>query len=406
MQRPASDDRPAEAGQTPEAPPAKRDGPLSKRDVTTPSHSAKDAEKSVPPVGEEKPQSSRRELVWALGVFSFSAVGMTTGNKLAVEYLRDKSTGTALPATLVLLQMIGTLVLLGLNYSKIDPSLVSLHHARKWLPIFVLSASAMYTSARSFVYVNVSFVIIMRNVGTFLTTAVEYFVRKQQVSTETLLAEATILAGIVMYGHGMIHFKEFWPGFFWCTANTVLITGWSVLLKYKMDNDPDISALNKFAMSFYNNLMGVPYFLGAAIATNEHKLWSSVFTKVSIAGWVVILCTCGIGYMISTSGFALTRLVSATTYNVVNNLVKVVNILFGLIILRDSFPGAMSVAGCFVALGAGAWYSAQATIEKQRESIEPCSPMKVIPLALAIAGATAALLYGNSRTDPVAAFAP
>eukprot|EP01062_Namystynia_karyoxenos_P020958 TRINITY_DN17953_c0_g1_i1.p1 TRINITY_DN17953_c0_g1~~TRINITY_DN17953_c0_g1_i1.p1 ORF type:complete len:400 (+),score=105.48 TRINITY_DN17953_c0_g1_i1:87-1286(+) len=355
---------------------------------------------SAPAAGnaDDAKAAGRQELAWAVGVFGFSAVGMTTGNKMAVEYLRDTETNIALPATLVLLQMIGTVALLLVNYRQIDPELITLRHAWKWVPIFVLSASGMYTSAKSFAYVNVSFVIIMRNVGTFLTTGVEYFVRGQQVSTQTLLAEATILAGIVMYGASMLHVKDFWAGFFWCTANTVIITAWSVLLKHRMDSDPDIRALNKFAMSLYNNTMGIPYFLAAAVSTGEHKLWTPVFRRLSPAGWAVILVTCGIGYMISTSGFALTRLVSATTYNVVNNLVKVVNILFGLIVLGDRFPGYVSVAGCVVALGGGMWYSAQVTQEKEKGSVEPCRPWRVLLGVLLVATATGLVLGAQARS--------
>eukprot|EP00756_Hemistasia_phaeocysticola_P000190 Hpha_TRINITY_DN10129_c0_g1::TRINITY_DN10129_c0_g1_i1::g.131453::m.131453/K15356/VRG4, GONST1; GDP-mannose transporter len=380
-----------------------KDEALSKRDVSTPNCqpsprlSEKVLSPNPAPLDKDKVDASKRELVWAIGVFGFSAVGMTTGNKLAVEYLRDKESEVALPGTLVLLQMLGTLMLLGVNWSKIDPSLVSWKHAWKWVPIFCLSATGMYTSARAFVYVNVSFVIIMRNLGTFLTTAVEYFVRKQQVSTQTLLAEAAILAGIVLYGHSMVHVKDFWKGIFWCSSNTLVITAWSVLLKHRIDNDPDVKALNKFAMSFYNNLMGVPYFFSAAVLTNEHKYWKPVFSGLTPAGWVVVLITCAIGFMISTSGFALQRLVTATTFNVINNLVKVVNILFGLVFLNDKFPGTLSVAGCIIALLAGGWYSAQATHEKTTGHIEPFDIFKVLPGWALIGGCTSGVIWYFSR---------
>eukprot|EP01062_Namystynia_karyoxenos_P030370 TRINITY_DN22701_c0_g1_i1.p1 TRINITY_DN22701_c0_g1~~TRINITY_DN22701_c0_g1_i1.p1 ORF type:complete len:484 (+),score=135.84 TRINITY_DN22701_c0_g1_i1:88-1452(+) len=333
------------------------------------------AEKQAAP----SPRSaSRGELVWAIAVFGFSAVGMTTGNKMAVEHLRHKETDATLPATLVLMQMLGTLLLLFLNRQRIDPALISVRHAWKWLPIFICSATGMYTSAKSFVYVNVSFVIIMRNCGTLLTTAAEFVFRKQVASTQTIVAEAVILAGIVIYGRSMIHFKDFWPGLFWCTANTVVITGWSVLLKYRLDTDPEVKELNKFAMSLYNNAMGVPYFVAAAVSGGEHLRWAVILPNVTTVGWLVVLATCGIGFMISTSGFALTRIVSATTYNIINNLVKVVNILFGLVFLGDTFPGIVSILGCVIALGGGAWYSMHVLREREQKETEPCQPVRVV----------------------------
>ena len=78
--------------------------------------------------------------------------------------------------------------------------------------------------------------------------------------------------------------------------------------------------------------------------------------SVTIGGWAWVTITCVLGFMISTSGFGLQKLVSATTFLVVNNVTKFLNILLGLLFLNDSI-GFHDGGGCVIAIGAGAWYS-------------------------------------------------
>ena len=92
------------------------------------------------------------------------------------------------------------------------------------------------------------------------------------------------------------------------------------------------------------------------VVQGEHQVMVQKLESVTFSGWAWVVITCVLGFMISTSGFGLQKLVSATTFLVVNNVTKFLNIFLGLVFLGDSI-GFHDGGGCVVAIGAGAWYS-------------------------------------------------
>ncbi|KAJ9462786.1 GDP-mannose transporter GONST2 [Diplonema papillatum] len=296
--------------------------------------------------------------VMALVQFGFSSVGMMIGNKMAMDYLKDPETGVALPSTLVTLQVIGTLALLFHFRHLIDHEKLNAKCIVSWLPIVTLFAGMLFTSAKTFQFVHVSFVIIIRNVGAIVTTIVEYFVRNTTVNARVLAAEVTIVIGTVVYGQeGLHHFQDFWLGLSWCLANVLCQTLYGVTLKYKMDHDPAIRDMSKYTMSLFNNLLCLPYVIVVALVSGEPAYFTLVLPQVSMTGWSVVVATCAIGFMISTSGFGLQKLVSATTFLVINNMTKILNIILGILFLKDQLPNSLSLFGCIVSLAGGFWYS-------------------------------------------------
>ena len=177
-----------------------------------------------------------------------------------------------------------------------------------------------------------------------------------------------------MYGHeGIKHFKDFWVGMQWCLLNVLCQTLYGVTLKYKMENDEDIKEMSKYTMSLFNNLLCLPYLIVVAIGAGEPSHYGEILVRVPAHGWLLILITCAIGFMISTSGFGLQKLVSATSFLVINNMTKILNIILGVIFLDDHLPGFFAVLGCFVSLGGGFWYSFEVMAlneKKKRERIE------------------------------------
>ena len=122
-------------------------------------------------MSDEKGQKTNTQaFMSALAQFCFSSVGMMIGNKMAMDYLRDPVTEKALPSTLVVIQVLGTLLLLFVFREKIDHDKLTKETAVSWAPIVTLFAGMVYTSAKTFQYVHVSFVIIVRNVGAIITT--------------------------------------------------------------------------------------------------------------------------------------------------------------------------------------------------------------------------------------------
>lgn len=301
----------------------------------------KDSDMSAPP-----PPTSKSAFISAVMQFCISSVGMMLGNKLAVDAL-------PLPCTLVIIQAVGTLLLLAFFRSSLDR--IKPDIAVQWLPIAVLFTLMLYTSLKSFVYVSVSTVLIFRNVGAIITTVVEYFVRGEVVNTEIVLSELTIVLGAVMYGWGSASFS--WIGFFWIMVNVCAQVAYGVLVKHRMDKKPQFKEMSKFTMSLYNNTLAIPMLMVVLLLQSEQFVVLERIEAVTPVGWGWIAVTCILGFMISTSGFGLQKLVSATTFLVINNVTKFLNIFLGLMFLQDKIVGLLDGSGCVIAILAGFWYS-------------------------------------------------
>eukprot|EP01063_Lacrimia_lanifica_P001995 TRINITY_DN11036_c0_g1_i1.p1 TRINITY_DN11036_c0_g1~~TRINITY_DN11036_c0_g1_i1.p1 ORF type:complete len:362 (+),score=116.22 TRINITY_DN11036_c0_g1_i1:74-1159(+) len=351
------------------------------------------------------------QLGMALLQYGFSSVGMMLGNKLAMDFVKDEETGVALPSTLVIIQVLGTLVLLWFVREHIDQTKLKKECFISWLPIVTLFAGMLYTSAKTFQYVHVSFVIVMRNIGAIVSTVIEWKLRGTSIDLSTMLSELCIVCGTYMYGYGNhSYFKDFWAGSFWVSVNVLCQCLYGVILKMKMDQDPDIKSMSKYTMSLFNNAMCLPYLVVVAIVAGEPASYGSILPAIPMQGWATIGVTCAIGFMISTSGFGLQKLVSATTFIVVNNLTKILNIVLGIAFMGDKLPNPSSLVGCAVSVGGGAWYSyammKAAEAKKQQERVREQTPPGLSPArspaAVDIEGGSRAR-SGSSRrpTTPV-----
>jgi drug/metabolite transporter (DMT)-like permease len=301
---------------------------------------------SVGAAGDEAPGRSM-EFMSAVAQFTFASVSMMLGNKLAVTYL-------PLPCTLVFIQALGTLLLL-VTVVRGEVDRPTMRTAQRWLPIAVLFTFMLYTSLKSFVYAGVATVLIFRNIGAIFTTVVEYFVRGVTVNARIVASEVLIVIGAVMYGWGAIDFS--WVGLFWILINVAGQVAYGVLLKKMMDVQPSFKEMSKFTMSMYNNLLAMPLVLVILVLQGEQHTFGGHADDVSGFGWAVILLTCFLGFLISTAGFGLQKLVSATTFIVINNMTKFLNLILGMAFLNDKLAGFYDACGCLIALGAGCWYS-------------------------------------------------
>ncbi|ORC84348.1 GDP-mannose transporter [Trypanosoma theileri] len=283
--------------------------------------------------------------VHAISVFCVSSVGMMLSNKLAVVAL-------PLPCTLVLMQMVATLALLIPFRSQVER--LKLQNVQKWIPVATLFAAMLYTSMKSFVYATVPTVIIIRNLGSIFTTVAEYYTLGERVNDEIILSQFVIFLGAVIYGWSNSTFTMI--GLFWMLLNVFAQGFYGILVKHMTSNVPEFSSATKYTLALYNNVMAMPMVFVLFLFGEVMKL-DSLLPRVTSFGWFWIGVTCILGFMISTSGFGLQKLVSAATFIVINNLTKFFNILIGVFIMGDSM-GFTDGSGCVIALAAGAWYSA------------------------------------------------
>lgn len=316
---------------------------------------------SPAPVG-----TTTRDTLEALGLFVIASVGMMLINKLAIIAL-------PLPSTLMIIQLVATIGLLYAsgkvrtgdnNKSKaksifdyiisfggvLDPKI-----AKRWTPISALFSAMIFTSATSFLHASVSSILVFRNVTALISTAVDYVFRGSKVNTEVVLSEVVIVIGAALYGGSSATFT--WAGLFWMLLNGAAQVGYGVILKREMDVNPDVKAMKKYTMSLYNNVMSLPLIIAIFLLQGEQAQVAAGLANVSGNGWIVIIVSCIFGFLISTSGFGLQQLVSATTFIVINNLAKFVNITLGMLFLNERISSPAEWCGCIVAFAGGLWYS-------------------------------------------------
>ena len=188
-----------------------------------------------------------------------------------------------------------------------------------------------------------------------MTTVAEYYVRGTVVNANIIASEVVIVVGAVLYTGGAVDLSA--QGMTWILSNVGAQVAYGILLKLRIDSHPSLKKLSRFSMSMYNNVLATPMILVVLFVQGEHEQFSFVLPNVDTWGWFLVLLTCVFGFIISTSGFALQKLVSAATFLVINNLAKFINILLGVFVLNDRIIGWNGVGGCVLALGVGAWYS-------------------------------------------------
>ena len=293
------------------------------------------------------PMTQSKEVAMAAAWFAASSIGMMTGNKVATNHL-------PLPSTLVMLQAMATCVPLAVNKDVLglEKKLVI-----KWLPVAALFSLMLFTSMQSFLYCTVSTILVFRNVATVCSTVVEFLVRGKKANVNIVLSELTIILGCVIYGWGQLGIS--WWGFFWIMMNVAAQVAYGNLVKVYLNTLKDGKGqdLSKYTCAYYNNLLCLPFFMVTFFIWGEHNKIATNVATISPWGWGIIVFTCLCGYFLATTGFGLQKLVSATTFLVVNNMVKIANILLGMMFLNDRFTSIWAAVGCIVSLGAGVWYS-------------------------------------------------
>jgi hypothetical protein len=283
----------------------------------------------------------------ALLQYTCASVLMMAGNKLAVGFM-------PLPCALVVIQAVGTLLIMLVVTPK-DILGFRLAVAAKWLPIAVAFAFVLFTGLKSFMYVSVGTLLVFRNVSAIVSTVVEYFVRGVTVNARIVLAQVAIVCGAVCYGSGSIEFT--WIGLLWIMINISSQVGYSVTVKKMSDVFPEFKAMTKYEMSTYNNILAIPIVGAMGLAMGEHARVAAVAGALEPYGAGVVVLSALLGFAISTTGFGLQKLTTASTFLVIGNLIKFVNLGVSYLFFGMKLTGFLDTFGCVLALLAGAWYS-------------------------------------------------
>jgi len=224
----------------------------------------------------------------------------------------------------------------------------------KWSVVPFFFTGMLYTSIQSLHEMSLSGVLILRNVLPLFTLFAEktLFGKPSEVTASMLVSMLVALLGTVVYSCWNVTVTR--SGIHFVLANCVL-TVVDRILQRNFLHDPDFSVSLPLCM-VWNNFLGTLLICGLAFANRELFLWQKMAGEASVATWYLILfsciCGCSVGYL----GLKCQKMVSATTFLMLQNFTKVFLILIGMECFGDRLWG-ISALGCLLSMCGMMWYS-------------------------------------------------
>ena len=282
-------------------------------------------------------------------LYCLSGSGLTVLNKVVVS-------NSKIPNTLTCLQCLATAILLlcgsWLKKSVFGDLSFRLEVVKDWLFLVLLFVLMLVSSMYALIHVSITTLIVLRNLTTLTTAAFDCFILKTSFDKVQICSLIALVIGAIIYGLHDLSYSA--VGYGWLGLNCMSTTGYQVYVKVLIKKHP----LSNWEMSFYNNVLCLPLLACFAVLKDElGELRSSIddgsFTP--LVKWSIVL-SCAFGFMLSTSAFALNKLITATSMMVVNNVNKFGLIFFSEFLLQSSLSVTSSV-GCVMALISAVIYS-------------------------------------------------
>lgn len=279
---------------------------------------------------ETTSKSINIKIVLTLLLYCVSGTLLTLVNKLAI---------VAFPFTNILLVLQnGATVLLLLIHFYFSPPIsetwptLSLDIFKIWIPVVLLFVTMLTSSLFALLYVSVPTLIVIRNLSTLSVAVLEYFILGNRIDSLSIATLLGMIVGAVFYAMHDLTFSI--QGYAWLCVNIIGTSVYQVHIK-KVVNMPIMKDHGAIEMSYYNNLISLPILVILAYIMGEFKVLLSDFQSMyppEIKSICVVLLSCLFGFLLSTSAFALNKLISPTSIMVANNVNK-----FALIILSELF---------------------------------------------------------------------
>jgi GDP-mannose transporter len=198
--------------------------------------------------------------------------------------------------------------------------------------IFILFKASLMVQLFALQNVSSVTLIVFRNLCTLVVAFFERLVLGSEINSLAAFSLVGILCGAFLYALNDIQFSVI--GYVWLIVNVACTAAFQVYVKSLIANLPKEGpgSLGPFGMSYFNNVISLPVFGILAALTGEITQLQELVYFLSVKSWFVIVSSALLGFTLSTSAFLVTKLVTATTMMVANNVNK-----FALIILSELF---------------------------------------------------------------------
>jgi solute carrier family 35 protein len=270
-------------------------------------------------------------LCWSFGACSLA---MNVLNKVLVTNLKSPA---LLTAAQMFMTLIGTLILVRHRLTGTTTQCL------KWCFVPLLFCGMLLSSFLTYEYLTLSLLMIIRNVGPLVTLPIEYFIMPTDkcpyVTRRMIIALLVVLASTFLYVEGIS--VSSW-GILFAVLNMLLAIADRVAQRRLLTTE--CKDLSLETCMFLNNSVGMVPILGFALATGEMNVFDTgaLFSNMT----TVLLVLYGvIGTGICYFALAVQREITATSFMVVQNAVRMAVVLFGIFCFADPIGWPYQVIG-------------------------------------------------------------
>jgi len=295
--------------------------------------------------GGESPKMLRLSL-FGLSL-SLCSWGMTVANKYVILRIQSPSFVVAVQMTI---SVVVSIILAGGQLS------FESKQVRMWIIVPFIACVQLWTSLYTMEHLTLSMLMIIRNLGPLVTLPIETFVmptdvKRPVVSCASVCALCLVLASAATYMGGQ---PPSGKGVVFALINMVLAVIDAVVRRRLLTRE--CAEMSPTMCMLLNNLVGiVPSILLCFLTGELVDLDPTVaFSRHTV---VILLISGVIGAGISFFALNVQRELTATSFMVLENGIRLAEVLAGVYMFKDPFTMPSHISGLLISYCGSAWYA-------------------------------------------------
>lgn len=295
-------------------------------------------------------------IVLAGFTFSVTSVSMHTLNKAVVSFTHQ-------PAIVTSIQMFIAVVVI-FSWSWREVLKADRLQLMKWCIVPAAYAAMLNSSLLGYEYLSLTLVTVFRNLAPLVTMAVETVImppeHRPKVSAPIVGSILLMIVGAMLFSWAETAFSWFGVGLI--VLNTLLCIADRVLQRRLLIAECKDLPLN--ACMVVNNGLGIIPTLCFAYVSREVDVFEESAVNWRDPGIIVLVIMSGfMGLFIGLSGLMCQKVMSATSFQVLQNMSKVVVVAMGVTIFGDKMNDPSRILGMLLSLGGSLAYGYARTME-------------------------------------------
>jgi len=294
----------------------------------------------------------------ALAGFTFSvcSVSMTMLNKAVVSF-------THMPSTVTGIQMLVAMaVLVCGNVGELRKA--DRGQMLRWCLVPIAYSAMLNTSLIGYQYLSLTLVTVFRNLAPLVTMCVEGVImppeHRPTVTLPIVVSILVMIAGALLFSWTETAFS--WIGLGLVAANTCIAIGDRVLQRRLLVKECKDLAF-PVCMIIANSLGLIPTLFLAWAQGEFQQFQQSKDNWMDPGVIVLVIMSAFMGLFIGLAGLMCQKAMSASSFQVMQNMSKVVVVFIGVEIFGDKMAGASRMFGMFLSLAGSAAYGYTRSLE-------------------------------------------